>query len=596
MMETLQIKEFLNMRCSSKRTSILLALLAGLVNAPAARAQYGGGQWTGPYFSSTGYTSASVSTTTFEDRNKTFFSAPWTLSPTLTIPSYLPGYNYFSLNGDQAFSTFGSGTYTVTYIYKNYYTQQQMTPPLLQSKVYLKEVSGVSWSAVGYNNGLLIAGAGNADNGRKDPDVVSADQTGGISGGTHLVQQDGSSGLVQFNVSPSASSGLCLFGMLGAHGAAGTVFNYQWQLDTRSVTIVCAPLENGGNFHKGAGALPGANVRNSDGSITVDSIYTFTSDTSASTDNFWFFDQWLSAQTTGFDVTTRNLFGLGNLSNTTFEWTPPIGNQTADKLASIAGSFSDLPKSYGYHVKVTDLRPFLNAIAENDYTIRIHKYFENGAQTASPVFGHNESYDWSPEVYGNAPAPVDMVGQQPHQWSIYGQSFLSMIGAGLSGICGSGALVLVTSETGPIAPVLADMIFNVAGWIVTNSTTPAPSKAMKTVTADYDAFTKAISDQSIINVDGAFPNINDIIDCPDDPRIVCNDSFDQIVANPLSYWNSCVPLGKCHSGARYIIKTVTGDAYGTNGYIGQQTNHYVVFDRYLNNVWQWRLSTMAGTH
>jgi hypothetical protein len=129
-------------------------------------------------------------------------------------------------------------------------------------------------------------GHGDAINGRKDPDVLNSGQTGGISSGTHLVQQDGSSGMVSFNVSPPANAILSLLGDLYAHGSAGIDFNYNWQLDTHSVTIVCDAIQNGGNFSKGPDNLPLANLRNSDGSMTVDSI-----PTNLTIWPYWQFDQ-----------------------------------------------------------------------------------------------------------------------------------------------------------------------------------------------------------------------------------------------------------------------------------------------------------------
>ena len=303
------------------------------------------------------------------------------------------------------------------------------------------------------------------------------------------MQQDGSSGLVQFNVSPSASSGLCLFGMLGAHGAAGTVFNYQWQLDTRSVTIVCKPPENGDNFHKGANDLPIANVRNSDGSMTIDTIPTKLN-TVAKT---WEFAQWLNAPTTGFDVDTTDKWL--NLVNTSFDWT--VDGLGFGSVATTAtdGSFDQLPTTTYPHVKVTDLRPNLSATAENDYTIHIHSPFENVIQTAPTVFDHFDRYPWTtPSVIGGSSVTVLMVSKMPRTWSIMGQSANNVIGSTLAGVCGSGLYIFFAPEGSTVVAALADMIFNVVGWIVMNSGTPEPT-ATKGVEGSYATFLQAIADQ-----------------------------------------------------------------------------------------------------
>ena len=177
------------MKRKSACGSLLLALLVCMMNAPAAVAQYSyaGGYWDGPYFSSVGNTTAAISTTTIADHNTLFTSSSWAYLPAKGIPYFLPGYYHVSLNGDQCVYTDGSGTYTITYIYKGYSTQQQTTPPLLKRKMYLKETSAVSWGASGYIGNILILGGGDANNGRKDPVVINIAQTGGTSSGVHLL-------------------------------------------------------------------------------------------------------------------------------------------------------------------------------------------------------------------------------------------------------------------------------------------------------------------------------------------------------------------------------------------------------------------------
>ena len=367
--------------------------------------------------------------------------------------------------------------------------------------------------------------------------------------------------------------------MLSANGAAGTIFNYQWELDPRSVIITCNPIEVSGNYHKGANNLPEANLRNSDGSMMVDTIPTWMDEYS------WVLNQDLFAATSGFDITSSN--PLGTLTNTQIDWTPAASlSNTVDNYIRADGTNAQLPYTYTSHVKVKDLRPNMDATAENDYTINIHKPFENGKESAPRVFDHNVKYPWSTQIIGGANATVDMVDQQPREWSLMGQSLNNVFGSFLSGVCGSGALALFVALD-PEAAIIADMVFNAIGWVVQISGTPEPTHT-GTVTGDLAAFTNAISEQQTIDANNGSVILNDMgIDCPEDTRIRCGDSLSRIAADLDWYWNFGNPKGKCHKGDRYIKYTVTGDGYGVNGYTGRQTNYPVVQERKLENVWEW---------
>ena len=77
--------------------------------------------------------------------------------------------------------------------------------------------------------------------------------------------------------------------------------------------------------------------------------------------------------------------------------------------------------------------------------------------------------------------------------------------------------MLVAPEAGAAA-VIADMLFNVIGWTILQLGAPEP-EAKKSVTASYGEFTQSISEQQIINSNQGNPDINDLVDCPDDKRI-----------------------------------------------------------------------------
>jgi len=483
---------------------------------------------------------------------------------------------------DGGASSSGTITATLTWLAADGVSPAK-TKPL--AKIYLLESTSALFD-YGYGDATSSTVSASVDDGMNDPQVESVGITYSSSG-KHLVQADGSSGVITRSVTMSASGSITDTQGLGNEYVASCEFIVS--LDPRAATIYCAELQDGGNFHKGANNTLEANVDAADGSVTVDTVMGPQSLGGPIPLYDWYLKPSLNVETLGFDMTTTDPFF--NLTNTSIAWNAQssvgaVSLSDEDGVTTTAftnGMTKQLIATMTINVKVTDLRPNLSATADNTYTIRIHKPIENVVKT-TVAFDHFERYPWTVQVPANDSTNILMVSVEARHWSLLGANGWQVGGAIAAGLLGSGAAALVYPLAPPAAFAIADMAFNAIGWVMIQAGTPDATKS-KNVVANWGAYTNAIAEQKNINA-----QTNDV-DFPTDSRII-GVSFALVAANPKKYWDLGIPRGRCHGGTRNIKYTEFGDSYGPHGYTGNVTLVPGIFDRYVNDVWEWTVNAV----
>ena len=479
----------------------------------------------------------------------------------------------------------------------------------------------------GYNSGVLNNGYGDPtcildDDGQ--PTSANSDFHVTISRGIHYTQhRDASTGHVEFE---HYFSGVLDEVQGVGSDSTGIQIHYRVSEDPHSVTITCPPLETPGNWHKegdGLTARKVANVRNPDGSITVDtvalphtSIFYYTEiengrPVTKTTETLydWWLDQTLTANPTEFDLadtwTLSDL--LGPYVYTKIKWTVgggKIANNDSGVWLSLpvhtqgighrdANGKMDQPnigQTLSAHVKVNDTSvgnasfEVGDHTAENDYAIRLHFELEN------PIVYHSEllpeiPFVWSDRVQKGASTPVDMVSYHEHKWWIYdGWQGLSN---GISGVLGSGSVGLLPGVD-PRAAILADILFNVIGYAVAQN---APtSDEIQPQQANYDAFLKSVEEEYQRKHGTLLNPPNNFIT---EQRIICSDDIDLIHANPGKYWGEAM-TAKCHSGVEMRRYYFLNDGYDINDYTGPVKKTVDLRTGFSNVVWQWTITGLPG--
>lgn len=263
-----------------------------------------------------------------------------------------------------------------------WYASDNAPPP---KKVYLLESQFASWLAYGSNYSGYASNSVNPE--KPSYSGVPPFQTvvGGGSSGNRLRQYDGSSGSITV-VSPLLNSRAQAAPVAQLSATLHTSTGFSVKDDPRSVSLLAPAFHSpDGNWaFDGQGRVQ--NKANSDGSWIVDSVPTYTPylDGGTRVNPFpWRFSLGVTAYPTGFPTDySANVrvdwssSGLGRVSNTVF--------QKWDTTLTSKSSFGDydltddrIPGSSTVVVKVTDQRPNLEATAENTYTIRWHRLYEN---------------------------------------------------------------------------------------------------------------------------------------------------------------------------------------------------------------------------
>lgn len=491
---------------------------------------------------------------------------------------------HYKLGGTHTGGANASGTITATLTWLAADgVSPAKTKPL--AKIYLMESTSAIFD-YGYGDATSSSVSASVDDGMNDPQVESGGLTYSSSG-KHLVQADGSSGVITRTVSMSATGSITDTQGLGNEYVASCDLTVT--LDTRGAEIYCSALEDGGNYQKGANNIPVLNVRNADGSMTVDTVM----QDEAFDKKGWRLWAALEAYTVGFDVTTTDLFS--NIVNTSCDWKGQarwgVTFGDSDGLTTSALDLGDVPlmDTMNISLKVTDLRPNSSATADNTYTIHIHGANENNVQIAH-AFDHYDSYPWTSQIPANASTAIKMVAGEARPWTFLGANGTQITGSMLSGLLGSGSAALFFPEDA-IALMTVDMAFNAIGWLVTQSGTP-DATTDKNVTANRDAYDKAIKQQGLIDSYGVNnPALKDYVDCPTDTRIK-GVSTAKVTADPNKYWGFGIPRGRCHGGTRNVKFTEHADGYDIHGYIGQVTVYPIIFDRYIDDVWEWTVNAV----
>ena len=454
--------------------------------------------------------------------------------------------------------------------------------------------------------------AGQANDGADDATVTTPapySEVQVISQGRHLVQHDSSSGTV--NIKHQLSGSLDDIGPNS--DGAGVRASFFTSIDERSAMITCPSIEIPANHHAGSpnddvGSgvyFPGLNTRDSDGSITVDTVVDDDLDLPRGQPNSWKVLYTLSLVANGFDLdSTFN----GELLYTQIDWSgaspADYGHGPYGINANVGkqGANSEIrtsPSIISAKVTVKDLRNGLTATAENTYTIRAHSPLENSHEIVSKrVFDHNDVYPWSTKVAANSSASVLMVAQEPTHYFLRDNA--TTIATFVSGVLGSGVVGLIPESIVALpawSPIVADMVFNVLGYGVSTYGTPTPDITQPEY-ATFAAFSQAVDEQVAIDngatdAGPALPSDPGTqVDCVGDTRIIfgTDTTIDYIAAHKQWYWNNKLPVGRCHSGARMMRCTIGGDQYNVNGYVGYHEYTAPKMDRYLNPVWQWDLT------
>jgi hypothetical protein len=289
-------------------------------------------------------------------------------------PIVYPGMTSFSTLTTMA----GTHTASTNGVFKVKLTWQG-TPASRPAKVYIMEAAYASYSG---RNGDNSPGSGSAFNGFTS---LIPFPMGGASSGKRLRQFAVGGNVVEFS-SPSLSAAISIWIAPGQTGSFSVAANYSAALDDRGVSISNPIFEDGGNWKKGPNFTRVANVRNPDGSMTVDSSVPWgwkASGGSGGATGFfgWTIDTIYNANIIGF------LTGL--FAPTQVDWSSSgEGELWNDQQLSVnqynvvRGEFvvaNPWPKSKNttIKVKVTDLRPDMYATAENSYTVQWHAPYED---------------------------------------------------------------------------------------------------------------------------------------------------------------------------------------------------------------------------
>ena len=439
----------------------------------------------------------------------------------------------------------------------------------------------------------------NLDDGFSGDQPTTADDGGMVVSGSHLSRHNASGGDVTVTRSMSVSGHIAVDVGQGQRGAAIIGCVYGIAEDTRSAMITCQDIETPANWHISGEASGGPsaadtrnlNVRDDDGVMSVDTVAAPGADIHS-----WTFNAHLIAETTGFDMTEN--FWNGYPANTSVLWTPSV--YSSDRAMSeidilTGGKNSDLSKKAyvtKVHIKLEDLRPNMEATAENDYTIRVHAPMENQFEIKSKQhFDHDEVFKWSDSVDAGIRNATVAVEKDPVN-CIWRDNIITqhseIIGATLSGVAGSGSAGLIFVNAPAPWMIIADMAFNILGYTLTTYGAP-PTAQTQSEPADYKAFLQAVNEQYDIMINHV---TSDNMVCLNENRIIAPDRIEVIHANPMKYWlASRHPTARCHAGTRMNCCTVGGDQYNVNGYVGYHEGEYVVpGPDFL--VWQF---TLTGT-
>ena len=477
-------------------------------------------------------------------------------------------------------------TATFTWVDKDGNKPFNLAPP--PPYIYLRETDLAGWSSG--DDSVPNFSNGTADDGWNDP--LNNESAAGGKYGLHLIWRDTHTGT--FTVSRDQSIAV---NAERANGAMLPVLLSEFNLepDNRSAIITSPDLEFL-NFYKDSYyGEKTTHTRNSDGSMTIDTVVGQNLITSTSTGDLYRFADQLVARTSGFDWSTNF---LGEYSNGRIDWVvdgidPDPGY--ARDLGVIAvknGSVKDLPTTMNVQVKVTDFRD--GATAQNTYHINLHKPFENGHEIESlRVFDHDEKFPWSEQVKAGAnQVTVSLVKSQAVP--SYIQDGAVEAGLWISGVAGSGLTALFLAPEAAIPAIIGDMVCNVVGITLIKFGTPDPAK-YTTAVADFSAFEQAVAEDVRIR-NGTATDVNTV--CRDEYRIISNgDLRPEIAADPAllyKYWlHTANPSAKCHGGVRMLRCTVGGDAYNSQGYKGyHEYKTLAVGPTFL--VWQFDMTGQAG--
>jgi hypothetical protein len=302
---------------------------------------------------------------------------PWSyIVPTPFGTMVYPGMTSFSTLTTMA----GTHTASTNGVFQVKLTWQG-TPASRPAKVYIMEAAYASYSG---RNGDGSPGSGFASNGFTS---LALSPFGGVSSGKRLRQFSVGGNVVEFS-SPSLSAAVSISIAPGQTGAFGVAANYSAALDDRGVFISNPVFEDDGNWKKGPNFTRVANVRNPDGSMTVDSYVphgVFQDGTTMVNIEGWQIATTYNANTVGFQTgllpptqVDWSFSGEGNLMpQSIFQSFLSVNQHKLVGQSFVTPNPWPKGKSTTIKVKVTDLRLNMNATAENSYTVQWHAPYEN---------------------------------------------------------------------------------------------------------------------------------------------------------------------------------------------------------------------------
>jgi hypothetical protein len=333
----------------------------GQTGGPGGGGQTAGGQWKVQYIKN-GYL------------NTPSGSAPWQtriqLTPTSPfVITDFPMGGYILLTPasppNPSSSMSSSGTVTAKYSWVNPDGTPAPNPP---NHIYILEDSVANWSKP-----ATFLGSGSASNGFA-PEITFLG--GGQSSGKRMKRLAVSNGTAEYTSPQLSASVNAQNPFSNIAGGIGAGVSFAATLSPHSVLIECDLMEEGGNWRKGSNG-PVQNMRNVDGSITVDSA--------VSTDSGIITVRPFVAVPTGFPHTwpfdylvgkSWSMTETGFLINTN-------GWETELRLVPVKDPFSTIEnwdptgKTTTVKFKVTDFQHDLSIEENADYKIRWHREVEN---------------------------------------------------------------------------------------------------------------------------------------------------------------------------------------------------------------------------
>ncbi len=454
---------------------------------------------------------------------------------------------------------------------------------------------------------------------------------------THLftVAVDPTSGIATLGLQPMLSRVTVNTSLGGSLTASCTVAA---AIDDRTVFII-SDVDATQNYQKASDGSRVQNVRNPDGSMTIDTVasgkwdYYYPkapSDPGGEATSVWYKTDWifgtgLTAVTTGFDL---SLNAFGHIYNTSASWSKQ--NEAAQSsidysiFAPLTASASvedqlepklaNLPCTYTAKVHVEDVRPGMEAVADNTYVIRLHQAIENeqlisnipGEHFSYPHYDHEDLNSFSAWT-GRGTTLTIVLSRDGGTYKVEGLDLQFL----LSGILGSGAIALLPyGELAGATVSMSDIIFNVLGNMsATQVGIPDPTTTV--VSGDASTFEYAVEKQKLIYTDMdlelSFPasyadidmHLHDNVDAPQVNRFpqLTETSFATLssqVPNWDTFFNNYVVMFRAADGLRYMMNASIADKYRADGYAGKT---YLTGVKPIGNfgqpVTQWQLSPGA---